>query len=175
MEKRIIQKKPAKALKKHTQTLLGEMVPVVNSLTEELTKPKVGQPTIRTDDVISEIAVRLACGHSLLMICNNDHMPAYRTVMEWQQKDPELKLLFNECRKEGAYALDDVAELIARKHPLVASLDFRYDDLLVSVLAQKKRYANRERFGDKATIDIVHHEPVVLDGTIIYGDGGDGV
>ncbi len=109
------------------------------------------------------------------MICNDMQMPGYRTVMTWQRRDPELKAMFNAAREEGSYVLDDIAELIARKHPDYATQDFRYDDLLVSVLAQRKRYANRNRFGDKVQLDVVPHNPVILDMGVIEGEGGDGV
>ncbi len=109
------------------------------------------------------------------MICNDMRMPGYRTVMTWQRHDPELKAMFNAAREEGSYVLDDIAELIARKHPDFATQDFRYDDLLVSVLAQRKRYANRKRFDDRQTVDVVHHQAVILDIGVIEGEGGDGV
>ncbi|PZT94151.1 MAG: hypothetical protein DI625_08430 [Sphingomonas sp.] len=109
------------------------------------------------------------------MICNDPSMPGYQTVMQWKREDPELAARFNAAREEGTYALDDVAELIARKVPGFATGDFRYDDLLVSVLAQRKRYANRKRFGDKVQMDVVQHQSVIIDWNTIEGEGGDGV
>lgn len=109
------------------------------------------------------------------MICNDPAMPGYQTVMAWKRSDPELQDRFNTAREEGTYALDDVAELIARKVPGFATGDFRYDDLLVSVLAQRKRYANRKRFGDKVQMDVVQHQSVIIDWNTIEGEGGDGV
>lgn len=95
--------------------------------------------------------------------------------MTWQRHDPELKAMFNAAREEGMFVLDDIAELIARKHPEYATGDFRYDDLLVSVLAQRKRYSNRGRFTDRTVLDVVQHQPVILDMSTITGEGGDGV
>lgn len=161
--------------KVHTQTIMAELVPTVTSLTAQATRNRPGQPTKRTPEIIDEICARLEGGEALVMICNDPHMPGYQTVNNWKRHDPELKQRFNEAREEGAYALDDVAELIARRIPGYATGDFRYDDLLVSVLAQRKRYANRNRFGDKVQHDIVQHQPVILDQGIIQGDGGDGV
>jgi len=159
---------------KHTQTVMAEMVPAVTSIVAEATRGRPGQPTKRTPEIIDEICLRLACGEALTMICNDPLMPGYRTVQTWKNKDPELQTLFNEARSEGAYVLDDIAELIARKHPDFATLDYRYDDMLIGVLAQRKRYANR-RFQDKTQIDIVQHQPVILDLGTIEGEGGDGV
>ncbi|RYF32756.1 MAG: hypothetical protein EOO38_30685 [Cytophagaceae bacterium] len=161
--------------KPHTQTIMASMVPAVTSITEEATRPRPGQPTKRTPEIVDELCARLECGEALTMICNDMRMPGYRTVMTWQRHDPELKAMFNAAREEGSYVLDDIAELIARKHPDYATQDFRYDDLLVSVLAQRKRYANRNRFGDKVQHDIVQHQPVILDMGVIQGEGGDGV
>jgi hypothetical protein len=164
-----------KQAKPHTQTVMAELVPTVTSLTAEATRNRPGQPTKRTDAVIDEICTRLECGEALVMICNDAHMPGYQTVMTWKRHDPELETRFNAARAEGSYALDDVAELIARKVPGFATGDFRYDDLLVSVLAQRKRYANRNRFGDKVQMDVVQHQPVILDLNVIQGPGGGGV
>lgn len=156
---------------KHTQTLMGELVPVVTSIMAEATKPRPGQPTKRTEAIIEEICRRLECGEALLMICNDAHMPGYQTVMTWKRHDPELNNRFNEAREEGTYALDDVAELIARKVPGYSCGDYRYDDMLVGVLAQRKRYANRKRFGEKVQVDVVDHKVFLLPGDAINGQG----
>ncbi|WIA56004.1 hypothetical protein N6H05_23800 [Sphingobium sp. WTD-1] len=157
--------------KKHTQTLMGELVPVVTSLTAEATKNRPGQPTKRTPQIVDEICNRLECGEALLMICNDPMMPGYQTVMGWKRADPELANRFNEAREEGTYALDDVAELIARKIPGYATGDYRYDDMLVGVLAQRKRYANRKRFGEKVQVDVVDHKVFMLPNDAIDGEG----
>jgi hypothetical protein len=159
----------------HTQTLIGEMTPAATSLTKELTQPRPGQPTKRTAKIVEEIASRLACGEALTMICMDAHMPGLRTVQTWQNEDPELRVLFNSAREEGAYVLDDVAELIARRIPGVSTGDYRYDDLLVSVLAQRKRYANRARFGDKQQVEVTHFDPIIIDTMVLKGPGGDGI
>jgi hypothetical protein len=96
-------------------------------------------------------------------------------VQTWQNEDPELRVLFNSAREEGAYVLDDVAELIARRIPGVSTGDYRYDDLLVSVLAQRKRYANRARFGDKQQVEVTHFDPIIIDTMVLKGPGGDGI
>lgn len=146
-------------------------MPVVTSITAEATRNKPGQPTKRTDAIIAQLCERLECGEALLMICNDPAMPGYRTVMTWQRNDPELKACLNAAREEGTYALDDVAELIARKHPDFSSGDFRYDDMLVGVLAQRKRYANRKRFGEKVQVEVSDQRVFMLPPDAIEGDG----
>jgi hypothetical protein len=153
---------------------MAEMVPTVHSICSEVTRNRPGQPTKRTDAIIEEITLRLSCGEALTMICADAHMPGYRTVQTWKQKDSDLQRRFNEAREDGAYVLDDIAELIARKHPDFASLDFRYDDLLIGVLAQRKKYANR-RFQDKQQVEITQYQPVIIDWNSTEGPGGDGV
>lgn len=156
---------------KHTQTLMAELVPTVVSLTREATRNRPGQPTKRTDAIVDELCARLEAGEALLMICNDPEMPGYRTVMEWKRNDPELMTRFNQAREDGAYALDDVAELVARKIPGFATGDFRYDDMLVGVLAQRKRYANRKRFGDKVQLEVTDARTFVLPPDAIDGQG----
>lgn len=158
-------------MEKHTQTAMAELVPTVVSIAREATRPRPGQPTKRTDTLVDEICARLECGEALMMICNDPEMPGYRTVMTWQRNDPELKHRFNSAREEGTYVLDDIAELIARRHPDYASGDYRYDDMLVGVLAQRKRYANRKRFGEKVQVDVVDHKVFLLPNDAIDGQG----
>jgi hypothetical protein len=64
----------------HTQTLMVALVPAVASLTEEITRPKRGQPTKRNETAIDEICANLKCAEVLTMICADPAMPAYRTV-----------------------------------------------------------------------------------------------
>jgi hypothetical protein len=150
---------------------MAEMLPAVVSLTREATRNRPGQPTKRNPELIDEIIRRLECGEALLMICNDADMPGYQTVMDWQRHDQELRSRFNDARAEGAYALDDVAELVARKVPGYVTGDFRYDDMLVGVLAQRKRYANRKRFGEKVQVEVTEHKVFELPSDAIKGQG----
>ena len=155
--------------KPHTQTLMGQLTPVAMSIAEKAVRPSPGQPTKRTPEIIEEICARLEEGQALTMICNDPRMPGLRTVNTWKRNDPELQAKFNVAREEGAYVLDDIAELIARKVEGFATGDFRYDDLLVSVLAQRKRYANRGRFGDKQQVEVSIQDPFVFEGWMLPG------
>jgi len=46
----------------HTQTIMGALVPIINSIAEEAIRPRIGQPTKRTDAILDEIWERLECG-----------------------------------------------------------------------------------------------------------------
>lgn len=46
-------------------------------------KPKMGRPTLFTDELALEICERIANGRSLRSVCLDKDMPAMSTVMDW--------------------------------------------------------------------------------------------
>jgi hypothetical protein len=43
----------------------------------------MGRPTLYTEDLGSEIGIRLSMGKSLRRICEDEEMPTWRTVLRW--------------------------------------------------------------------------------------------
>ncbi len=67
---------------------------------------KRGRPSVYTDKLAAEICIRLAIGESLVQICKEDAMPAYRTVMNWlfeehAEGDPKQGFLHKYARARG--------------------------------------------------------------------------
>ena len=65
-----------------------------------------GRPSLYTDKLAAEICIRLAIGESLVQVCKEDAMPAYRTVMNWlfetyPKTDPRHEFLHNYARARG--------------------------------------------------------------------------
>ena len=53
-------------------------------------KKKTGRPSKYSPEIATEIAQRLSDGEPLRQICRDDHMPAWRTVYDWMDKDDNL-------------------------------------------------------------------------------------
>jgi len=68
-----------------------------------------GRPLGYTNDIATEICVRLSLGESLRAICTDDHMPARRTVFEWLNRDDEIGIEF---RTKYAHAREVQAETL---------------------------------------------------------------
>lgn len=60
---------------------VGKSLPKSNQTTLE--PPKIGRPTLYTDDLAARICAELASGAKLTDICAAEDMPADRTVYRW--------------------------------------------------------------------------------------------
>jgi hypothetical protein len=137
------------------------------------TRPRAGQPTKRTDEVVEEILDRIANGESLINICQDDHLPGYSTFNRWQREDPELLSMVDVAYQFHARTMDDMADSILCGG-IGSTGDFKRDEARVGHLRYRLGKLNR-RFAEKQQIDVIHHEPVIIDMQIIEGPGGDGV
>lgn len=156
---------------KHTQTIMAEMLPELQSIMRDATRARPGQPTKRTPELIQEICLDMACGDSLLVVCQRPDMPGYSTVMRWCQNDDTLLETFDRAREMTAYTIDEVNELIARKIAPFSTGDFRRDELLVSINNQRKRHLNKKRFTEKVQVEHSVQPVFVMPRDAIEGDG----
>ncbi|STY93204.1 ubiquitin carboxyl-hydrolase [Moraxella bovis] len=53
-------------------------------------KPKMGRPTLFTDELTLEICERIANGRSLRSVCLDKDMPAMSTVMDWLNNNDDF-------------------------------------------------------------------------------------
>jgi len=149
------------------------MMSPVQAAIQQATRARPGQPTKRTPELIETILDQIACGRSLMSICAEDDMPGYSTVKGWMRVDPELRELVNFAYEEHADTMDDLADDIL-SGGIASTGDFYRDKERVAHLRWRLGKLNK-KFRDKAQLDIVQHQPVILDLNTIEGEGGDGV
>jgi hypothetical protein len=65
----------------------------------------MGRPSIKTPELIEAICERLETGEPLTVICAAKHMPAPRTVREWQENDPVVSAAIARAREVGFDAI----------------------------------------------------------------------
>jgi transposase len=65
------------------------------------TANKGGRPSIRTEDIVTSICLRLAQGEPLAQICREDGMPGLSTVYDWQSADKDISGRFARAREAG--------------------------------------------------------------------------
>jgi len=75
--------------------------------TVSATSSKMGRPTIFSEELAAEIIERLAGGEPLKKICDDEHMPAYVTVLRWQQRHEDFGSLSARAKMDGTHALAD--------------------------------------------------------------------
>lgn len=60
-----------------------------------------GRPSAFTQETADEICERLAKGEPLAAICRDEHMPAYRTVYDWQEAHADFSAKIAHARVDG--------------------------------------------------------------------------
>lgn len=65
---------------------------------------KIGRPSTYSQEITDTICLRLAGGESLLSICQDDDMPAQRTVFQWLSKHKEFVQKYAAAREAWADA-----------------------------------------------------------------------
>lgn len=73
---------------------------------QAIARPR-GRQTIRTPEIIDEILERISAGESLRGLCSDDHMPAWRTVMDWLRSDPDFAAAYASAREAQGDVMDD--------------------------------------------------------------------
>lgn len=69
---------------------------------------KVGRPSIYTPEIVDAICERLTKGEPLARICDDDAMPGYSTIRQWEDQKPEFAALSARARELGCdYIADD--------------------------------------------------------------------
>lgn len=145
----------------------------VQAQIDAATRPRPGQPTTRTPEIVDTVLNRIACGRSLMSICGEDDMPGYSTFRGWMRNDPELREAVMIAYEEHAETLDDLADDILSGG--VASTG--------NIIRDKERVAHlrwrlgklNKRYREKQQIDVVQVQPVIIDYHVYQGEGGDGV
>jgi hypothetical protein len=110
----------------------------------------------------------------LIEACDKPDMPSIRTVYRWMEKEPSLKDDMRRAWESFTMIGHSVNNNILRGGKLSTG-DFRRDEALAAQNRWFMAKTNRRDFGDKQQVDVVHHQPVILDGIILEGEGGDGV
>ena len=65
-------------------------------------KRPVGRPSLCKPEVVAEICERLSAGEPLATMCREQaHLPAWRTVYDWMDADPEIAAAIARAREAG--------------------------------------------------------------------------
>jgi hypothetical protein len=69
--------------------------------------PKMGRPTIYSQDVADIICAALAEGRSLRSICEHEEMPCLTTIFNWLRTKPDFLAQYARAKEESADSLAD--------------------------------------------------------------------
>lgn len=117
-----------------------------------------GRPSSYTPELAAEICLRLGEGETLRSICRSEHMPAWRTVYDWQLAHEEFSAAYARARDLGTDAIAEQTLEIVDEDPerIVSEQGTRVDSGYVQW--QKNRVEQRlkllakwnpKRYGDR--------------------------
>ena len=124
-------------------------------------KPKMGRPTIYSEDMALEICERIANGRSLRSVCLDKDMPAMSTVMDWlNQIDDFSEQYRRACEDRETTHFEEmltIADEVAPETAEVARAKLRIDTRKW-VLARM----NPKKYSDKAQEEDRNNQAVDL-------------
>ncbi len=111
-------------------------------------KAKGGRPSLFSDEIANAICERLAQGEPLARICEDESMPAFRTVFRWETDKPEFGQLSARAREIGThYMADDCIRIADDK--TIDPADKRIQiDTRIRLIGKW----NRKNYGDKLAV-----------------------
>jgi hypothetical protein len=123
----------------------------------------VGRPSTFTQKIADEIAERIGNGEPLAQICRDDHMPALRTVYDWQDAHEDFAASIARARDAGYdHIAVDALKILDEQPERVVTItgDDRSESRIDSASVQwaKNRFEGRlkllakwdaRRYGDK--------------------------
>lgn len=120
----------------------------------------MARPSLKTPEIVAAICERLSEGEPLAQICRDDGMPAYRTVKDWMDGDPDVSAAIARAREIGfdriaadCLGIADSPNTIERPDGTTETRDPQRDKLRVWTRLQLLAKWDPKRYGDKAQID----------------------
>ena len=75
--------------------------------------PKMGRPSIYSDELANDICTRLGLGQSLRKICLDDDMPSLRSVMGWLTTKPDFLQQYTRAREiQAETQFDELIDIV---------------------------------------------------------------
>jgi hypothetical protein len=73
---------------------------------------KVGRPTVHTEQVIQQFLDRVACGESVIQICDSDDMPSRSTICKWLAEDKSFSDKYYHAKQiSAAHDADEIQHI----------------------------------------------------------------
>jgi hypothetical protein len=89
--------------------------PVADVTVEPQTKeePKIGRPSIYTEELANDICTRLGLGESLRKICLSENMPSLSSVMSWLTTKPAFLEQYTRAREiQAETQFDELIDIV---------------------------------------------------------------
>lgn len=117
-------------------------------------KPKMGRPTIYSEELITEFLYRIAKGRSVASVCTDDDMPHRATIYEWLAQNPDFSDRYARASEQRAdHYFDEMLDIADRALPDEVQKAKLQIDTRKWVLARMnpKKYSDKHQEEDRNT------------------------
>lgn len=108
----------------------------------------MGRQSTYSDEVAGKICERLMTGEPLKVICADESMPCYITVLKWQRDFPEFANLSARAKMDGTHALADDSLKIADD----MTIDVAHKRVMIDTRLRLIGKWNSKVYGDKLAL-----------------------
>ena|ERR1700677_2683353 len=112
----------------------------------------MGRHSLFTPELAQEIGDRIAQGQPLAHICRDEHMPAVRTVNDWQDERPDFAASIAHARVVGHDLIAANTRLVAKGEEGYSSGDVQRDKLMVDTDLKLLAKWDPKRYGDRTVL-----------------------
>lgn len=133
----------------------------------ELLKPKMGRPSMYSEDLVQEILDRVAMGQGIYKISKDKNMPCWKTLWDWIREKPEFEARYARAKEQSAENFADQLIEIADncEDPNKARLQIETRKWIAAKLLPK-RYGDKIDINKTVDIAITAIKRVVVDEAI---------
>jgi hypothetical protein len=117
------------------------------------TSKPIGRPTLKTPELVADIANRLADGEPLAVICRDEGYPHPSTVRDWMTADEEVSRAIAHGRELGWDSIAHKARATARGFG-DSKQDIQRDKLIIETDLKLLAKWDPKRYGDKTTTEL---------------------
>lgn len=137
-------------------------------------KPKRGAGRISTftQAIADEICERISLGETLEDICDDEHMPASRTVRDWREKHAAFAAAFARARDYGHEVIAARSMAVARGKAGFSTGDVQRDKLIIETDLKLLSKWDPKKYGDRLEAHVDHAVTIkVVKLDALPGDG----
>lgn len=132
----------------------------------EKPKRRPGRISTFTQEIADEICERLSSGETLEDICDDEHMPASRTVRDWREKHEAFAAAIARARDYGHEVIAARSRNVARGKEGFSTGDVQRDKLIIETDLKLLAKWDPKKYGDRIQHE---HSGGVIAGTIVIG------
>ena len=132
---------------------LAEVVAGMPDVAESVEAPKparMGRPTLKTPEMVKRICDLLIEGNNLAAVCRMEGMPAYGTVVRWEDEDADFRAIsLRACARGTDFIADDTLRIADD-----TEIDPQHKKIMIDTRLRLIGKWNQKKYGDKTQTEL---------------------